>query len=159
MISSLQLSASTLHMIIIFQTNISKLDTSHASSNFEPYNPNRINNIHTNGTVTIKLTPYIIERTLLRRIKPFKKVRCKTRVFSYLKGSLVQFKMPKSVRPLSYLSVAREAGCVIGQSCLYDGSRSHIFWDLQQGNMSHDACLMEHVSILFANLYGRSHKF
>jgi hypothetical protein len=33
--------------------------------------PYRINAVHTNGTVTIQLTPYTVERISILRIKPF----------------------------------------------------------------------------------------
>ena len=35
--------------------------------------PYRINTVHTNGTVTIQLTPHVIERISIRRIKPSKR--------------------------------------------------------------------------------------
>jgi hypothetical protein len=33
--------------------------------------PYRINVVHTNGTVTIQLTPHTVERISIRRVKPF----------------------------------------------------------------------------------------
>ena len=37
------------------------------------HGPYRVNTVHTNGTVTIQLTPHTIERISIRRIKPFKR--------------------------------------------------------------------------------------
>ena len=35
--------------------------------------PFRIENVHTNGTVTIRLNPHTIERISIRRIKPYRR--------------------------------------------------------------------------------------
>ena len=34
--------------------------------------PHTIEQVHTNGTVTIRLSPYVVERISLRRIKPYR---------------------------------------------------------------------------------------
>ena len=35
--------------------------------------PYRVETVHTNGTVTIRVSPHVIERINIRRVKPFKR--------------------------------------------------------------------------------------
>jgi hypothetical protein len=57
-----------------YQPNQEVLKLVYEPGKLEPraIGPYRVNTVHTNGTITIQLTPHIIERISIRRVKPFK---------------------------------------------------------------------------------------
>ena len=60
-----------------YQPNKEVLKLVYAPDKLEPraHGPFRIHSVHTNGTVTLQLTPYTRERISIRNVKPFVRLR------------------------------------------------------------------------------------